>query len=309
MTWVRKGLISKGIDQRAQVPVVDIHNQGFWRIYFSHRDEKNHSYTSYIDVEPGNPKNILNISQKPVLSPGRAGELDASGAMATSILTIEGKKYLYYIAWTQRKDIPYHNTTSLAIANVSDTTNFKKIGPILSPDLCDPGYSGTFYPFFDSKQHLYIGYYLSCTKWEQINDKMEPFYNLKKAISSDAVYWKKIPGVAVDLKKGEGGISQASVLFDPKSKVYKMFFSVRGERAYRESIENSYRIESAESFDTDTWKRCDDSSQNLNPTRIAQDWDGQMVCYPCIVEWSGKKYLFYNGNSFGQTGIGYAIWE
>ena len=49
--WQRQGKFFNGIDGRAQCPVVDINNDGFWRIYFSHRDGNNHSYTSYIDID------------------------------------------------------------------------------------------------------------------------------------------------------------------------------------------------------------------------------------------------------------------
>jgi hypothetical protein len=31
-----------------------------------------------------------------------------------------------------------------------------------------------------------------------------------------------------------------------------------------------------------------------------------MICYPNVVQYRGTLYLFYNGNGFGQTGIGYA---
>ena len=41
--WQRQGKFFNGIDGRAQCPVVDINNDGFWRIYFSHRDGNNHS--------------------------------------------------------------------------------------------------------------------------------------------------------------------------------------------------------------------------------------------------------------------------
>jgi len=34
-----------------------------------------------------------------------------------------------------------------------------------------------------------------------------------------------------------------------------------------------------------------------------------MCCYPCVVTHENKLYMFYNGNGFGQTGIGYATWE
>ena len=146
--WKRQGKFFDGIDGRAQCPVVDILNDGFWRIYFSHRDGNDHSYTSYIDVEEGNPENVLRSSEVPVLSPGPLGSVDQAGAMATSIISNGATKYLYYIGWSQRLDVPYFNTTCMSAASM-EGNNWHKIGPILSPDRIDDGYSGTFYPIIN----------------------------------------------------------------------------------------------------------------------------------------------------------------
>ena len=36
-------------------------------------------------------------------------------------------------------------------------------------------------------------------------------------------------------------------------------------------------------------------------------WEDTMVCYPFIVERNDSLFMFYNGNGFGKTGVGYAI--
>jgi hypothetical protein len=36
-------------------------------------------------------------------------------------------------------------------------------------------------------------------------------------------------------------------------------------------------------------------------------FDSGMVCYPYVVLHGKKKYMFYNGNSFGRDGIGLAV--
>ena len=53
-------------------------------------------------------------------------------------------KYLYYIGWTNRLDVPYHNTIGLAISNNGGKT-FKKFstGPILGTSHREPGFVGT----------------------------------------------------------------------------------------------------------------------------------------------------------------------
>ena len=46
----------------------------------------------------------------------------------------------------------------------------------------------------------------------------------------------------------------------------------------------------------------------MYPTGNSDDWNGIMTCYPCIVEHEGILFMFYNGNGFGNTGIGVAKW-
>ena len=37
-------------------------------------------------------------------------------------------------------------------------------------------------------------------------------------------------------------------------------------------------------------------------------WDDEMQCYPFIYQRGNIKYMFYNGNGYGATGIGVAKW-
>lgn len=300
MTWQRQGVIYEGINSRAQVPVVDTNNDGFWRIYFSHRDLNNHSYTSYIDVEPGNPKNIIKECSAPVLSPGPLGSVDQAGAMASSIVTINNLKLMYYVGWSQRKDVAYFNTTCVAYSENGE--EWTKLGPILGPDLKDPGYSGTFHMVANRSNTEYSGLYLSCFEWKD----GEPRYNLRVATSFDGITWKK-QGVGIDITEQEGGVSQASTLYNAFNGLWRTWYSKRDHKDYRTNPLHSYRIKYAETHNLHTWEVFD-SDNDLYPTNNPNDWDGIMCCYPCVVEYQGTLFMFYNGNGFGQTGIGYATW-
>ena len=41
--------------------------------------------------------------------------------------------------------------------------------------------------------------------------------------------------------------------------------------------------------------------------RAADGWDSAMMEYPFVYEHRGLKYMLYNGNGFGESGIGYAV--
>lgn len=299
MKWIKQGLIFDKC--HAQVPVVDTNFDGFWRIYFSKRINRGKSQPYFIDVEAGNPKNILRESVTPILELGEIGSFDWAGIMPTEIQQIGDIKYLFYIGWSNRLDVPYHNNLGLAISK-DQGENWEKFstGPIFATSYLEPGYIGTISII---KEHsTYFGYYLSCRKWEELNGKIEPIYDIKIAESTNLIDWKPLNKSAVSLENQEGGISKASVLKMNGS--YYLWYAIRNKTNYRENVSDSYRIKCSISNNLIDWKRIDqlnvDISQNSN-------WENQMVEYPHVFEFENNIYMFYNGNNFGETGFGYAI--
>jgi hypothetical protein len=54
------------------------------------------------------------------------------------------------------------------------------------------------------------------------------------------------------------------------------------------------------------WSR-DDAAHGL--PAAAAGWDSSMTCYPFVTAFDDRVHLFYNGNGFGRSGIGYAQLE
>lgn len=297
--WIRKGNIFN--KHHSQVPVVDVYMPNCWRIYYSKRiDGKSHPY--YLDVEKGNPSNILFESQEAILPLGTIGKFDVSGVMPTEILTIGDTKYLYYIGWTNRLDVPYHNTLGLAISK-DGGNSWKKFsdGPIFGTSYKEPGYVGTI--SIIQHKNLYYGYYLSCREWKVFNNKPEPIYDIKYATSANGIDWEPL-GTAIGLTGKEGGLSKACVIaFED---YYLMWYAVRMEDDYRANPANSYRIKCAKSTDLIQWEKIKDFGLDIDPM---SDWDNVMVEYPHVVNDKDQLHLFYNGNGFGLSGIGHAIWK
>ena len=45
----------------------------------------------------------------------------------------------------------------------------------------------------------------------------------------------------------------------------------------------------------------------FSPAPQADDFDGWMQAYPCVVPWGDRQVMFYNGNEVGQSGFGWAV--
>ncbi len=78
---------------------------------------------------------------------------------------------------------------------------------------------------------------------------------------------------------------------------YRLWYSYRGD---------TYRIGYAESENGTHWQRLDDLV-GIDPS--PSGWDSEMIEYPFIFDFNNKRYLLYNGNDYGKTGIGIAILE
>ena len=114
--WKRKGLITDDIKlrhRRFQCPVVDTQNDGFWRIYYSFRDGHNRSHTTFFDVEPGYPENILDQPQHLVKYKKRAIILIFSFHFCNHLLSCTF--WAYYVVFILNKAFSNHrNLTGCA---------------------------------------------------------------------------------------------------------------------------------------------------------------------------------------------------
>ena len=68
----------------------------------------------------------------------------------------------------------------------------------------------------------------------------------------------------------------------------------------------AYRIGYAESEDAIRWCRRD---VEAGISASQGGWDSEMICYPYIFDHKGERYMLYNGNGYGASGIGLAVLE
>lgn len=305
--WKKKGLIYT-VDKRlqwaqshAQIPTVDILDDKRLCVLFSSRDGANRSLIARMEVDATNPANILDIHADPVLPIGLPGTFDDCGMMPSSVVDWHGLKYLYYIGWNVRNTVPYHNSVGLALSEDGGRT-YRRVfdGPVMDRTAEEPYFCGT--TCIHIENNVWRNWYLSCTGWEMLDGRMEARYHLKYAESDDGIHWRREGRIAIDYADPAGEcIARASVRKD--GDIYRMWFSYRSMADYRTVRGKSYRIGYAESNDGLVWSRLDDQ---VGIGLSDEGWDSCMLAYPEVVDVGGHRYMFYNGNGFGQSGFGYA---
>lgn len=300
--WNKRGLIfsPKGTWDWAQsyalLPTVDVVDEHVLRIYFASLDQRKYGRIGFIDVDANDPNKILHLSPNPILDLGEIGYFDDCGVNPSCILNFPNKKFLYYIGWQKCERVPYMLFAGLAISeNGGAFKRYKKV-PVLERTDDEPYIRSATSVIFDN--NLFKAWYVSAFKWIEVQGILYPNYIIRYAESHDGIQWKPFQNICINFQnEHEFGFGRPWVLKDKNE--YKMWYSIR-------SKVEPYKLGYAESKDGIQWVRKD---HELKLYKSAQGWDSEMICYPCVVDINGKRYMFYNGNRHGLTGFGYAIWE
>ena len=280
----------------ASVPLAQHIEGDRYRVYFSGRDSANRSHVGYFELRLSEPARTLNVSRHAVLAPGEPGRFDDSGAMASSLVAQPGGRLLmYYIGWNRGQTVPFYNSVGLAASEDGGET-FRRvcIAPILPRDELDPCFTAGANVLLEGSR--WRMWYLSCVRWEREGSGFKHYYNIRYAESDDGRQWRKHPHPVVDFAgPDEYALSSPHVRRDPD--LYRMWYSRRGA---------AYRIGYAVSADGIRWERRD-AEAGIDVSR--EGWDAESIEYPHVIDHEGRRYLLYNGNSYGATGIGLAILE
>ena len=309
MRWIKRGLIFKPdgrypwMQHHACVPVADRIDDDRLRIYFGPRDAQGRTRTTFIEVDAADPARVLYVHDRPVLDLGRLGTFDDSGAMPSSIVDHDGRKYLYYIGWNQSVTVSYRNSVGLAISDDGGRTFERRFeGPVVDRSRTEPFFVAS--PFVMKDGDVWRLWYASSTGWTVVDGKTEPLYQIKYAESSDGIDWRRDNITCIDYSfEGEAN-ARPSVIKD--NGLYRMWYCFRGSVNYRSDRSQSYRLGYAESRDGIRWQRLD---AQVGIERSEDGWDSVMMEYPYVYEHRGTKYMLYNGNGFGESGFGYATLE
>lgn len=305
MIWEKKGLICsrETIDlswykKNTMVPLPYLIDDQCLRIFVTMCDEHNVGRIGYIDVDPKNPSRVIGYSKVPVIDIGADGHFNDNGVITASLLKVGTDLYLYYSGYQSCVKIPYLIFSGVAVSkdNGHSFTNLSSQVPLL--DRVEGELFTRSAPFVIQEGNLFKVWYTSDANsgWISKGEKKLPLYDLKHLVVDSPYGWTSKPGaVAISLaNEDEHGIAKGTIW--KEDGLYKIIFSSR-------TLSKGYRLGYAESHDGMTFVRKDE----LVGIDVSNSgWDSEMIAFPERFTYQDKTYLFYCGNHYGMSGIGYA---
>jgi hypothetical protein len=298
MRWIKKGIIFE-VDARvpwqtshAAVPIPLHLEKDRFRIYFSSRDPLGRAQLGYVELELNDLRLPIAVAEQPALRLGDLGTFDESGVIGDWIVRRGDELYLYYTGWNRGVTVPFRNAIGLALSRDGGKTFARyATGPIMDRSIHDPCFvSNSCVLVEDGRWRMW---YLSGLRWENPTGALKHYYHIKYAESADGIDWNRNGTICIDFQNAdEYAIARPCVIHEDG--IYKMWYSCRGE---------TYRIGYAVSHDGISWQRKDD----LVGINVSDSgWDSEMIEYGFVFDHGGRRYLLYNGNGYGKTGIGLA---
>lgn len=265
-----------------------------FRFFFSTRDAERRSHVGWADLDLADSPRVLQEASEPILVPGEAGAFDDSGIGLGCLTAAGGGIRLYYMGWNLGVRAPWRNAIGFAQAGTPfDRFERFSAGPILDRSPEDP-YTLSYPWILRLDADDWWMWYGSHLTAHAAGGDMQ--HVIKAARSRDGVRWQRDGATVVGFATpDEYAIARPTVVqFGDR---LLMCFACRGEY---------YRIGAACSKDGRAWTRID-STLGLRPS--VSGWDSEMTCYPALFWHRDRLWLAYNGNGYGRTGFGLAVWE
>lgn len=275
----------------AALPLVEPLDGNRFALYLSLRDSESRARIGRTVLTMSPTPQLDPLDPDPVLDLGPLGAFDDSGVTTSCLVRSGGDRFLYYTGWSRGVTVPFYLAASVAISQDGGPFERVSIAPVLERSAVDPFLTAS--PFVLVGHGRWRMWYVSATEWRRTESGPRHFYHIRYAESGDGIVWHREGQVAVDYASDdEHAFARPWVVHDADG--YRMWFAVRGNR---------YRIALADSPDGITWTRRD----TLGLTAGSAEWESEMVEYPCVFDWDGRRFMIYNGNDYGRSGVGLAV--
>jgi len=265
------------------------------RIFVGHLDERQVGRIGYVDVALSNPQRPLAVADEPVLDIGEPGLFDDNGVIPCCAVRSGERLRMYYAGFQLQEKIPYTIFTGLAETK-SVGAPFERITPTPVLDRSDQELFFRAAPFVLQQNGRWRMWYIGGTGWtDDGHGKMIPLYSMKYAESDDGIVW---PSAGIECltpqEPDEVGFGRPFIV--QQGARLRMLYAIRRR--------SGYSLGYAESSDGLAWTRKDDEA---GIACSPDGWDSEMICYAAVFPARDKWLMFYNGNGYGRTGVGFAV--
>lgn len=264
-----------------------------YRIFYSGRDKNNRSSIGAFDYDLKLLK-VTRTFKEPFFSFDANSSYFYSGISLGGYYEYAGVQYFLFMGWQNDEINHWRGDIGRLMLDKNLNLSLKDNKPLISVDRTDP--LSFSYPFILNLEKGLRMWYGSTLSWEKDNYNNEMIHVINSAFSSDGENWTK-EGLAIPYEMDICQAFSRPSLIKNEDNSFSMFFSYRGNK------EIKYRIGYAYSKDSLNW------DVNLKPEGLdisESGWDSEMIEYPYVFEHDSKRYLLFNGNGYGKTGIGIA---
>ena len=307
--WVKRGRIiaTDFVGERSahvlSAPCVVKLKDGRLRMYFWTVGQGGHALFA-AEASPGAPMRWKLMSDKPLLAADTSGNIRSQGPSFPWVVPRDDAPWLmYYCAWgTWAPPGELSNRTSLAISE-DRGRSWKVIKepvlPLGPAGSFDAGMTGSVC-VLQLAPHDYRMWYTAGERYELIEGNKRGIVHLGYATSVDGIEWRRDPHPPLSprlsgVRPFEAVVSKPCVL--KLNDTYHMWFSVYQMEG------RGNRLGYARSQDGVNWQRAVDKQiLPLTPDGV----DSLNQSYPNVIEVGEELWMFYVGNNFGATGIGWA---
>lgn len=291
-----KNLHPKLISHAANPLPILIEND-LYRVFYSGRDTMNRSSVGAIDFNIKN-LNVVNEYREPFFEFGSEKSYFSHGVSIGNYYEVNGKKYILFMGWKVAPNEHWRGEIGRLVLNpdYSLSLDGHEEKPFISRNHIDN--ISLSYPWVLSyEKNKYHMWYGSTISWKIANGEM--LHVLNYASSLDGDNWN-LKGLSVPYIIGEFQAFSRPTVVKNSQLGFKMWFSYRG------NLSQTYRIGNAISNDGINWEI---NLKNKDIDVSDTGWDSEMIEYPYVFEHKNKLYMLYNGNGFGKTGFGLAVYD
>lgn len=263
-----------------------------FRVFYSGRDGRNRSSVGAVDIDIPRGQVVRDHPQVQ-FAHGGPETCYPDGVGIGCQYRAGGRHWMLFMGWQAPSDAHWRGDIGRLAVGPDLSLHPAGTGALLGAQRpADP--VSLSYPWVLRRGGIWHMWYGSTVTWDAGNGEM--LHVINHATSDDGEVWQR-HGQAVPHALGVAqAFSRPTVV--EQGDGLAMWFS------YRSGSGQSYRIGHATSPDGAAWSLAlDRAGIDLS----ADGWDSEMICYPAVFDHGGRRWMLYNGNGFGASGIGLAV--